>query len=163
MASYFCHTRTIDYDNQICHAHRAETMRNQQCNTAIVITWLGVPGFVTLSHCRVAFKKRVLGLGIESGCGFIENDQQRTIPHETSSQGKFLPLAKTNVNTIRPGSTKLSVQPCIQALNNIVCSGASNRGPHGRLMFQSRNISQPHCMTRSKFKAKKVLKCACKL
>ena len=133
----------------------------KRCDTSIVMRPSGVSAATGCSPAArrrsVALEQRVLGLGVERRGRFIQHEQQRLIAHETARERKFLPLAKTHLDTIRPRRPKLRFEPFDQPLDDVGCAGAVDRGNDGRFVVEPRHIANADTMAHTELEAEKVL------
>ena len=106
---------------------------------------------------RVALEQCVFGLGVKRGGGFVEHEQERMIAHEAARERQLLPLAETHFDAARPGRTELRFEAGIQMLDHVIGARASDRGNHGGLVVESRDVAEAHSVARAKLEAKKIL------
>ena len=113
------HARAVHHHDQVGHPHRREPVRHQHRHPAGVgmRSWrLGEP-----------LEQRMLGLGVERGGGFVEDQQQRGVTHEPAGQCQLLPLAEADLGALVPRRTELGVESVCQALDHVLGSGPIDR------------------------------------
>ena len=79
------------------------------------------PTAVVFAHdLRIAFKQRVLGLGIERRGWFVEDQHERPVAHEAARERQLLPLTEAHLHAARPRGSELRLQACRQARDHVV-------------------------------------------
>jgi len=58
----------------------------------------------------VPLEEGMLGLGIESGRGLVEDEEQGLLPHETTRERELLPLSEGNFDAPGPRGTELGFE-----------------------------------------------------
>src|SRR5262245_16814744 len=82
----------------------------------------------------------MLGLGIQSRSGLVQDEDQRTLPHESSSQGELLPLAEADVDAAGPGRTQLRLESGIELPDDVGRARALDGGADRGGVLETREI-----------------------
>ena len=77
---------SVHDDDEIGHADGGEAVGDEEGNAAG-----GAAGF---GRGGVTFEEGVLGFGVECGGGFIQDEEQGFVAHETAGERELLPLAE---------------------------------------------------------------------
>src|SRR5713226_92972 len=147
-------SRTVEYDDEIGHAHRRETVRDEYRDAAAV----ALAG--AARRRGVALEQRVFSLCVQRGGRFVEDQQQRPIAQEAARQRELLPLAERQLDSARPRRAELRVEAGRQTGDDVARAGALDSRHHGGLVVQSREVAQPDRVPHPEFEAEKILECA---
>src|SRR5713226_9079843 len=82
VTTYFLHVTFVNDNNQVCHSHSGEAVRNKDRDCSVA---LGNRS----RFLRISLKKRIFGLRIKAGCGLVEQKDKRKRTHHRPSQGKL--------------------------------------------------------------------------
>ena len=90
----------------------------------------------------VTLEEGVFGLRVESGCGFVEDQEQGCFAHEAAGEGQLLPLTEPDVGASRPARTELGFNPRLQRHHNIGSTRPIDRRGDGGEIVQTRHVAE---------------------
>src|SRR5690349_14407109 len=99
----------------------------------------------------------MLGLGVERGGRFVENQQQRPLAHEAARQRELLPLAERHIHAAPPGRTKLRVKARREARDYVVGAGAADGRTDRGGVLDARDVAGADALLRAELEPEEIL------
>src|SRR5688500_8642152 len=99
----------------------------------------------------------MLGFCIERRRRFIENQQQRLLPHETARKRELLPLTERHVDTSGPRRPELRIQSRSESRDDIARACTVDGADDRRLIVDTRGVAETDRVSRAKLESKEIL------
>ena len=137
-------------DDEVGHADGGEAVRHEDSDAS------GLP----CCHPRrlgEPLEERVLGLRIQGSRRFVQQEQQRPVPHERTSQRKPLPLPARDVHSAAELLAQLGVEPVRQRRDDRLSVSTDQRGLDGVLLGHALDLPDADHLTRRQLVLHEVL------
>src|SRR4051812_14971575 len=99
----------------------------------------------------------MLRLRVEGGRRLVEDEHEWTITHEAASERELLPLTEADLDTFRPGWTKLGIEAGGESSDHVIGAGATDGRCNGRCTFVAWHVAEADAVQRAELEAEEIL------